>query len=202
MNTRVLSALVALVLLAAVAGCSDNDSELQRVVCEVQLVNAGAPLLSAYVQDGGDGVIGGADPDDSYPSDAVLVAFRARPYSTSVTNIGEDDTYSSYIITSYNVHWVPGVGVPANLDLSAFDVVDAPFYLQVPINDEAAGGVLVVDRALKEAIASELGYGWTFDQDFSAYAMLEFTGHDSGSQHESVIEAGLAVNFTFAVSQE
>ena len=84
MITRVLSATAILVLLAGVlAGCDGDSSELQRVVCEVQMVNAGVPLLSAYVVDGGDGIIGGAEPDDSYPADAVMVNFRARPYSGS-----------------------------------------------------------------------------------------------------------------------
>ncbi len=205
MRTRVMSAAAAPILLAALlAGCSDNSSELQRVVCEVQLVNAGAPLLSAYVIDGGDGVIGpnGTNPpDDIYASDVVSVLFNARPYSSSVTSIGEEDVYGSYIITGYNLTWVPGANVPAGLDLSQFNLVNAPFYLQVPIRDEALGSVMIADRTLKDAIANALGLPWGFGQDFSATARLQFIGHDSGSQHESVIESGLYVSFTYAVSK-
>ena len=138
MSTRVLSAMTIVVLLAALfSGCSDDSSELQRVVCEVQAVNAGAPLVSAYVVDGGDGVIGGPDPDDLYTIDAVMVNFRARPYSRTVMTIPTDGTYSSYIITGYNLTWSPGPNAPAGLDLTPYNVSNAPLYVQVPIMDEA-----------------------------------------------------------------
>lgn len=203
MSTRVLSAMTIVVLLAALfSGCSDDSSELQRVVCEVQAVNAGAPLISAYVVDGGDGVIGGPDPDDLYTIDAVMVNFRARPYSRAVMTIPTDGTYSSYIITGYNLTWSPGPNAPAGLDLTPYNVSNAPLYVQVPIMDEAVSSVLVVDRSLKEAVATVLGLPWNFDQDFSAIARLQFIGHDSGSSHESVIETGLYVNFTFALSSD
>ncbi len=198
MSTRVLSAMTLVVLLAALlAGCSDNSSELQRVVCEVQAVNAGAPLVSAYVVDGGDGVIDGLD--DLLTVDAVMVNFRARPYSRAVMTIPTDGTYSSYIITGYNLTWSLGPNAPAGLDLSPYNVVNAPLYVQVPILDEAVGSVLVADRALKEAIFAVLA-PWALDEDFVAIARLQFIGHDSGSSHESMVETGLTVNFTYALS--
>jgi len=195
-----LCALIALVLLAAVAGCSDNSSERQQVVCEVQSVNAGAPLVAAYVQDGGDGVIDGVD--DTFPTDLVSVAFTARPYAADVSSIVSDGVYSSFIITSYDLRWQPGANAPAGLDLSAYNVAGAPFYLQVLVGDDAAGAVLVGGRAVKEAVAGVLGLGWSGAQDFTAYAMLSFTGHASGSEHETTIESGVPVTFTYAVAQD
>ena len=71
--------------------------------------------------------------------------------------IPKDDAYSSYIITGYNLTWVPGANAPAGLDLSPYNVTNAPFYLQVPVEDDAMGTVLIADRSLKEALAGVLG---------------------------------------------
>lgn len=209
MRTRVLSAAIALVMgLVPLVGCdSDNDSELQRVVCEVELVNDGAPLVSAYVEDGGDGIIG-ADPtsgtnDDDLSFDQVAVSFRARPFSTSTTTIIEDGAYSSFIITGYNLIWHAGAAAP--LDLSPYNVTNGPFYLKVPINEDAVAAVMVVDRAMKGAILAAMGGSypnnlWPETLDFTAIAELQFIGHDSGSQHETTIYSGLSVTFTAALA--
>ena len=91
-------------------------------------MNAGTPLISAYVVDGGDGVIGvgpSGTSDDKYTTDAVPVVFHARPYDTDVISITEDGAYSSFVITSYDLVWVPGADAPAGLDLSPYNVVAA-----------------------------------------------------------------------------
>jgi hypothetical protein len=206
---RVLTTVAALAVVSGLlVGCSDdNNSELNRVVCEVEAVNGGVPLISAYVVDGGDGVIGvppgGGDVDDVYTQDAVMMEFRARPYSLSTMTIPENDVYSSFIITGYNLTWVPGANAPAGLDMSLYNMVNAPFYLQVPVNDDAESAVLVATRELKEAIYAAQGSApWPFANDFTAAAHLEFIGHDSGSQHEVAVPAGVLVSFTFAVSQD
>ncbi len=206
MKTRVLTATIALAIAATlIVGCSNNDeSEWQRIVCEVQAVNGGVPLVSAYVVDGGDGIIGGAEPDDSYPNDIVSVLFEARPYSLSTMTIPEGDAYSSFIITGYNLTWHPGPNTPAGLDLSPFNLVNQPFYLQVPIGGEAEGAVLVANRELKEAVLNAVGgvAAWGFEDDFNASLELGFIGHDSGSEHEVTVPAGLLTNFTLAVTED
>ncbi|MCP4572023.1 MAG: hypothetical protein GY838_06675 [bacterium] len=204
MRTRVLIATAAVILAAGcVSGCSTDDtSEWNRVVCEVEAVNGGAPLVAAYVVDGGDGIIGGAEPDDSYTIDFVTLAFTARPYSSSTMTIPEGGAYSSFIVTGYNLTWVPGPNTPVGLDLTQYNVRNAPFYVQVPINGDAESAVLVGTRDLKESVYDTFGGPWTFERDFDAALQMEFIGHDSGSQHEVIVSTGLMVNFTFALSKD
>ena len=53
MKSRVLFALIAAALL--VNGCSsNNNNEWQRVVCSVQSINGGAPIVSAALNSGSD----------------------------------------------------------------------------------------------------------------------------------------------------
>jgi hypothetical protein len=208
----VLSASLALILsLVVVSGCSnDNYSEYQRVVCEVELVNDGAPLVAAFVEDGGDGFIG-IDPvsgtsDDVFPFHSVPVMFRARPYSATTMVVPEDDVYSSFIITGYNLTWQPSPAVPAGLDLSQFDVRNAAYYLQVPVYEDAAAALMISDRALQDAIFNAQGAtwpaGWSPGNDFTAIASLEFLGHASGTKNQVVIPAGVHVTFTYAVTTD
>ncbi|RKZ18996.1 hypothetical protein DRQ50_02980 [bacterium] len=220
-RTRVLTAALALLLgLAPLIGCeSGNDSEWQRVVCEVELVNEGAPLVSAYVVDGGDGIIG-FDPltgtsDDTFPFDQIAVSFRARPYSVSTMTIPEDSAYSSFIITGYNLVWRTSTTNPDSLDLTQYNVTNGSLYLQVPINADAVSAVMVVDRAMKGGVLAAFEAAWYADpgnlpgsfpgfwtdtQDFTAIADLQFIGHDSGSRHETVINSGVGVTFTYALA--
>ena len=192
MSTRVLTAAMALVLLVALlAGCSSDNSERQRVVVEVMQVNGGVPLLAGYQEED--------DTNVYYTVDPVDVLFHARPYDRSTMTIPEDDAYSSFIVTGYNLTWRPGVNFPAGLDLAPFNVRNAPFYLQIPVGDEAGAAVMVADRMIKQAVADVLGTPWTVDRDFSAYLDIEFIGHDSGSEHEVVVPAGLVVDFTFSI---
>jgi hypothetical protein len=191
-----MTAAIALALgLLFLAGCeSDNYNEWQRVVCEVELVNGGAPLVSAYIDVGGDGAIGGTD--DSFPIDAVSVLFRARPYNLSTMTIPENDAHSWFHITNYDLVWVPGPGAPAGL--TAFNVTRGAFDLIVPVNEDAESSVMIADRALKEAYTAGLVNNGA--ADFTATARLRFYGHESGGNHEVAIDAGVHVTFTGAIT--
>ncbi|MBE0564556.1 MAG: hypothetical protein IH621_01245 [Krumholzibacteria bacterium] len=192
MSTRVLKAAAPVVLLVALlAGCSDDSSERQRVVLEVVTVNNGSPLVAAYQEEDETNVF--------YTLDMVPVVFYARPYNRSTMTIPADGPYSSFIVTGYNLVWHPGANVPAGLDLSQFDAQNVPFFVQVPVGDEAGSALMVADRVVKEAIGAVLGTPWALDQDFSAYLEIQFIGHASGDDHEVVVPAGLGVNFTFAL---
>ena len=204
MRTRVLFAVALLIpALVLVTGCSTDNSERERVVCEVASINGGGALVSAYFVDGGDGYFGpdlDGNIDDKYTVDVASVLFHARPYDTDVISIPQDGAYSSFIITGYNLTWVPSTNAPAALDMTPYNVVAAPVFLQVPVGDDAAVSVMIADRALKEAIGTVLGTPWNFSQDFTALAQLQFIGHASGDEHEVVVNAGLPVAFTFATS--
>ncbi|PIV80624.1 hypothetical protein COW53_08730, partial [bacterium CG17_big_fil_post_rev_8_21_14_2_50_64_8] len=60
-------------MMAAASGCSTDNNELQRLVCEVSSVNGGAPLVSAYLNAGNDKMVG--TDDDFLPIDIVSVLF-------------------------------------------------------------------------------------------------------------------------------
>lgn len=206
MRTRVLAVTLALILsLGLFSGCeNDNYSESQRLVCDVQLVNDGAPVLSAYVQDGGDGILDGID--DTRPVDVVSALFRARPYSYNVMTIPEDDVYSSFIITGYNLTWEPVRNVPAGLDMSQFNIVNGAFNLQVPVNEDAIGAVMIADLTLKDAALAAIiasGGSWADStNDFTANARLQFIGHETGSKHQVYVNAGVFVTFTYAIGSD
>ncbi|MFO7607758.1 MAG: hypothetical protein R6X35_00985 [Candidatus Krumholzibacteriia bacterium] len=193
MNTRVLKAVAPLVLLVALlGGCSGDSSERQRIVLEVVTVNAGNPLVAAYQEQD--------ETDVYYTLDSVPVVFHARPYSQSMT-IPTDGAYSSFVITGYNLVWHPGANVPAGLDLSQFNVQNVPFFVQVPVGDEAGSSLMVADRVIKEGVGAVLGTPWPLSQDFTAYLEMQFIGHASGDEHEVIVPAGLGVSFTFALSR-
>lgn len=192
MNTRVLKAVAPLVLLVALlSGCSGDSSERQRIVLEVVNVNNGNPLVAPYLEQD--------DTNVYYTLESVPVAFYARPYSQSTMTIPADGPYSSFIVTGYNLVWHPGANVPAGLDLSQFNVQNVPFFLQVPVGDEAGSSLMVTDRVIKEAVGAVLGTPWTLDQDFTAYLEMQFIGHASGDEHEVIVPAGLGVSFTYAL---
>ncbi len=206
MRTRVLAVTLALILsLGLLTGCEgDNYSEWQRVVCDVRLVNEGSPVLSAYVQDGGDGIIDGID--DTRPVDVIPVLFRSRPYTYSTMVIPEDDVYSSFIITGYNLYWEPVRNVPAGFDMSLFNINNAALYLQVPVGEDAISAVMIADLTMKDAVLAAIsanGGNWAMDStnDFTANARLQFIGHETGSKHQVYVNAGIFVTFTFAVGQ-
>jgi hypothetical protein len=189
-KTRVSTVMFALfVVLAVFGGCSSDNSERSRVVCEVQSVNQGVPLIAAYVDVGTDGVPGGTD--DRLPIDAVPVIFVARPYIDGLSGGAGDGSYSSFIIHAYDLVWEPGLNAPAGMD--AFNVSRGATHLQVPMFEEAELSVLIADRALKDAVM-------TPTSDFRAIARLTFYGHDSGSEHEVAVRTSLMVNFIYEVS--
>jgi len=194
-NSRALITMMALAIgLAALTGCSDNSNELQSLVCEVESVNDGAPLISAALNLGNDGAPGGGD--DFVPIDFVPVVFRARALNNTM-NIPDDGTYSSFIITSYDLTWVstdPNAPAP----LSDFNVTDGMANAKVPIDNDTVIAILVGPLEMKES-------GWHQAilsggaSPFTASAQMIFKGHVSGTDHVVEVPAGLMVNFIGAV---
>ena len=194
MNSRALITIMALMIgLAALSGCGDNESELQRLVCEVESVNEGVPLISAALNYGSDGASGGDD--DFVPIDFVSVVFRSRALNSSMT-IPEDGLYSSFIITGYDLIWT-STDPNAPAELSNSNVTGGMANAQVPIDNDAVVTILVGPLEMK---------GTTWFQallntapPFSASAQFIFKGHVSGTDHEVDVPAGLMVNFVGAV---
>lgn len=193
MISRALILVLALLLgLTLMSGCSDSDSE--RLVCEVQSVNGGLPLISGYVNVGTDGLT--PTEDDFYPIDIVPVVFYARPYGTTVT-LPEDGPYSWFHVTSYDLTWIPGDVAAAQL--VDHNVVGAFCDAMVPVNEDATINVIIADRTLKDAAWFLPALSSTASGTFTAQAQLTFYGHESGSEREVAIPAGLSVNFLPAV---
>jgi hypothetical protein len=190
-KSRVLFALIAAVLM--VSGCeSDNYNEWQRVVCSVQSINGGAPVVSAALNVGSDV----ANPSDDYvPLDIAEVLFWARPIGSLVT-IPEEGSYSAFIITSYDAIWTPGAGAPA--EIADYNVLRGRISARVPINDELVVAFMIAPQAMKSE-------PWFPDPDsdtaFMADLALTFYGHEEGSTHEVAIPAGTTVTFLGNVSE-
>lgn len=183
--------------LVGMTGCSDKEgNEWERLVCEVESVNEGVPLLSVYLDVGSDGISG--TQDDSYPIDWVPVTFRARPYSSSIT-IPEDDVYSWFHVTSYDLTWIPGAAAPAQL--VDYNVRGGLCDAIVPVHDEGVVAVLIADRGMKEEpwymdllVDVDPAYDYT-GVGYTANCELTFYGHESGSDREVAIPCGLVVTF-------
>ncbi len=192
MNSRALITMMALMMgLAALTGCSDNSNELQRLVCEVESVNEGIPLISAALNAGGDGFVGGGD--DFVPIDSVPVIFRARAYNASM-NIPTDGVYSSFIITAYDLTWTSNdPNAPANL--SDFNITDGFASVQVRLENDAAISVLVAPLEMKQQTWFQNLVNVPGTPAFTAWAALTFKGHVSGTDHMTEIPTGLMVNF-------
>ncbi len=192
--------LTTLILTAVVfsfLGCSNTDeNEWQRLVCEVQTVNGGAPLVSAYIDVGGDGVVGGDD--DTFPIDIIQVMFRSRPYSSAIV-LPEDGANSWFHITSYDIIWHPGISAPA--DIVNNNITNGFCDAIVPVHDEAGVSILIADRAMKEAQwyrnLNEIPNTY-----YTAACELIFKGHESGSTKIVEIPAGLMVTFVGAVASD
>ena len=152
--------------------------------------------MAAYIDVGGDGVIGGTD--DSYPIDWAPIVFRARPYSLTTMTIPDDDVYSWFHITRYDLIWRPGANAPATL--TDYNVTGGGFDLVVPVGDDAVSAVMVADRRLKENLTAGLVGNPLLD--FNATAEFHFYGHDSGSQHEVMVPASVFVYFTGAITTD
>ena len=191
-NSRALITMMALMLgLAALTGCSDNSNELQRLVCEVESVNEGAPLISAALNAGGDRIVGTTD--DFVPIDSVPVVFRARAYNESM-NIPTDGVYSSFIITGYDLAWTAiDANAPANL--SDFNITDGFASVQVRLENDALVSVLVAPLEMKQQAWFQTLRNDPNAPSFTAWAAITFKGHVSGTDHIAEIPAGLMVNF-------
>ena len=191
MKSRVLFALIAAALL--VNGCSsNNNNEWQRVVCSVQSINGGAPIVSAALNTGSDAT---NPTDDFVPLDIVNVLFWARPGNTMFT-IPEEGAYSSFIITSYDAIWTPGAGAPA--ELVDYNVTRGLLSARVPINDEFMVAFVIAPQQMKLEPWYPDPAGSTI---FMANLDLVFYGHEEGSEHEVAIPAGTTVTFLGAVAE-
>lgn len=191
MKSRALFALLAAALF--VSGCEMNDNnEWQRVVCSVQSINAGAPVVSAALNTGSDA---GNPTDDYVPLDIVPVLFWARPGNAMMT-IPEEGAYSSFIITSYDAVWIPGPGAPA--ELSDYNTTRGLLSARVPINDEFAVQFMLAPQAMKQEPWYPDPAG---DTVFTADLRLTFYGHEEGSTNEVAIPAGTSVTFVGAISE-
>lgn len=191
MKSRALLALLAAALL--VTGCDlDNNNEWQRVVCSVQSINAGAPIVSAALNTGSDAT---NPTDDFVPLDIVPVLFWARPGNAMMT-IPEEGAYSAFIITSYDAVWIPGAGAPA--ELTGYNVTRGLLSARVPLNDEFAVSFVIAPQQMKQ----EPWYPvWDSNTVFMANLRLTFYGHEEGSSHEVAIPAGTTVTFVGAVGE-
>ncbi len=191
---RNLTLLVTVAVLSALAaGCANHDeNEWQRLVCEVESVNAGFPLLSAYQYVNTEGDIQG------YPVDWVPVLFYARPYSSAIT-LPEDGAQSWFHITNYDLTWIPGPNAPA--DITDFNVRGGLCEARVPTNDYGTVSVLIADRVMKEE-------AWFQDlittpgSSFTAACELTFYGHESGNSTTVSIPAGFMVTFYGSVNPD
>lgn len=191
MKSRVLFALIAAALL--LAGCSsNNNNEWQRVVCSVQSINDGAPVVSAAVNTGADAA---NTTDDYVPLDFVNVLFWARPYGSMMT-IPTNGAYSSFIITGYDAVWEPGPNAPAAI--TDYNVERGALSARVPINDEIEVAFVIAGQEMKQEAWYPAQYSSTV---FTANLHLTFYGHEEGSEHEVAIPAGATVTFLGAVGQ-
>lgn len=207
MKSSVLLTMLALTAgLPVLTGCDGDNNELQRLVCEVQSVNAGAPLVSAYLNSGNDKIIG--SDDDFLPIDWVPVVFRARAYNSNMV-IPENGTYSWFHVTGYDLIWHPGSGASeeAIAGLQEYNVYGGMADAIVPVNDEGVVSILVADRVMKEepwyrALYEDLIDPLATDSSFSAFLEFRFYGHESGSETQVMIPAGMAVTFYGVVASE
>lgn len=190
---------VGLILFIAVfaASCdSDDGNDWHRLVCEVQSVNSGVPLVSGYINYGSDGAPGGED--DYTPIDSIQVVFHARPYGATVT-LPEDGAYSWFQIESYDLEWEDAPSPAVNL--SDYNVIDGNIDIMVPAYEEGAGSVLVVGIDMKDT--PWFANIYTGDlETFQVDANLTFYGHESGSTEIVEIPAGLRVHFIGAITDD
>jgi len=189
--------LLTTLLLVAVSGCSNHDdNEWERLVCEVEVINGGEPLLSAYADVGNDNTPG--TEDDVLPIDWVPVTFRARPYSSAIY-LPEDGPQSWFHVTSYDLVWHPIADAPAGL--TDHNIVGGLCDAVVPVGDDATVSVLIADRVLKEE-------PWFRDllidstHSFTANCELTFHGHETGNSRQVDIPAGLVVTFFGYISED
>ncbi len=198
MKRRNLITLLALATIATLlAGCSNHEgNEWNRLVCEIESINNGTPLLSAYLNVGSDKEANTAD--DTFPIDWVPVSFYARPYSSAII-LPEDGVSSWFHVTSYDLIWHPGPNAPG--ELTDYNVANAFCEARVPVNDHGAVSVLIADRVMKEepwyrALNEIPGHS------FTAACELRFHGHETGNTETVTVEGGFMVTFYGAVADD
>lgn len=181
--------------LLALTGCSNHDgNEWQRLVCEVESINSGQPLVSARINVGADGLPNTAD--DVWPIDIVPVLFRAREYGSTIY-LPEDGAYSWFHVTNYDLTWVPGPNCPD--DILDYNITNGMVETVVPVHENGSASILIADLTMKQQpwfAAAVAGPG------FTAACQLTFKGHESGSSQIVNINAGFMVTFIDAVSDE
>jgi hypothetical protein len=173
--------------LLLLAGCEERGNEYQRLVCEIDMINDGVPLVSGYRHAGQDRQPG---TDDDYdPIDNVVVQFHARPYSSAIV-LPADAPYSYFHVTEYDVIWHPlTVG---GEELPNYNIIGGGCDVLVPVNGEAAVSVLVADRYMKEQpFFRDLMTG---KAPFTARCELRFRGHETGSDQTVELRGSLMVN--------
>ena len=179
------------------AGCSNHDgNEWQRLVCEVETINNGTPLISAYLDVGADKEAG--TEDDVFPIDWVPVEFYARPYSSAIV-LPEDGVSSWFHITNYDIIWHPGPNAPA--ELTNYNVTNAFCEALVPVNDHGLVNILIADRVMKE----EPWYRSLYDNpgtSFTAACEMRFHGHETGNSQIITLDGGFMVTFYGAVASD
>ena len=199
MSRVLIMTLLAATLTALLSGCENHSSnEWERLVCEVESINGGQPLISAYINLGADAL----DPaDDSYPIDWVPVVFRARPYNSTIV-LPEDGPHSWFHVTSYDLTWHPGPSCPPEVveGLAEYNVVDGPCEAIVPVHDMGQVSILIADRTMKEqpwfqALNTQDGHS------YNAACELTFRGHESGNSQVVTINSGFMVTFWGAIME-
>jgi hypothetical protein len=188
-KARALMIMLALLLgLLAVTGCSTDNNERQRLVAQADLVNAGTPLLIAGNNTNGTA----ADPNDDFvPIEALNVVFSARPLNDTM-DITEFGPYSTFNITHYDLTWIPGPNAPAAL--TNYNKSRSVFTLTVPVFNDVEASILVGELAMKSE-------AWFPGTAFTADLMVTFYGHESGSEHEVMLQAGTNVQFVEEVTE-
>lgn len=187
-------ALTLATLVLVVGGCSNhNGNEWRRLVCEVESVNNGSPLMSAYLYVGSDKTAG--TDDDVFPIDVVPVSFYARPYSSTVV-LPENGVSSWFHVTNYDLIWHPGPSAPA--ELTNYNITNGLCDVRVPVNDHGNLNVLIADRVMKEEPWYQALYNIP-GSSFTAACELRFHGHETGNTEIVTIESGLMVTFYGAV---
>ncbi len=186
-NSRALFLIAALMLgLFVLTGCSTDNNERQRLVAEADLVNAGAPIVVAALNNNGTPVTD----DDFVPIEFMNVMFSARPLNDTMV-IPEYGTYSTFNVTSYDLVWVPGNNAPAAL--TDYNVSRGNLTVSIPVNDDISAAVLIGNLSMK-------GEAWFPGSPFTAGLQVTFYGHESGSEHEVAFTAGTTVQFVAVVS--
>jgi hypothetical protein len=186
-----LGGLCILTMLLSFGGCENHEgNDWNRLVVDVQSVNDGNPLVSAYLT---------TQSSESFQTiDTVPVVFHARPYGMTIT-LPEDGAYSWFQITHYDLLWENVAGVP--VDLTVHNVIGGSANAMVPVYRDAMTTVMIVGADMKSA-------PWFVDlytgalPMFQANARLVFYGHETGSDRIVAIATGLRVLFIDEIAEK